>query len=266
MARKRFNSTPESIARRIAQGYGQGTGPNYRPWLEVQDFPSRGVVHRPLGCKTGRVHQCFSDLEHKAFLIYDIARCITDIREQFPLLPLEETLEIADRLGVRHPRDPATKYPVVMTTDFLLKLDRQCESPFHARTAKYAKDLEEQRIRDYFKIEHCYWLRREIDWGYFTEKDIPRVLAANAALIHPFHLISDLHPLNAKDVRAIASYLLERIKEEQSPLIKLVSDSDQKFSLPVGKSFGVVCHLIARNVWTVDLDKPIDMNGKLFLL
>nr|WP_238602194.1 TnsA endonuclease N-terminal domain-containing protein [Lysinibacillus parviboronicapiens] len=45
---------------------------------------------------------------------------VVDIREQYPLLPLEETIVIADELGLKHPTDPKTIEPDVMTTDFLL--------------------------------------------------------------------------------------------------------------------------------------------------
>jgi hypothetical protein len=266
LGRKRFRSTPVSIAKRIAEGRGQGEGANYRPWLDVQDFASRGVIHRPLGSKTGRVHQLFSDLELKIFLIFELLIAITDIREQFPLLPLEETLEIARGLGIKHPTDPATGYPIVMTTDFLLKLKLGREIVFHARTAKYGKDLKDLRLQEKFMIEHCYWLTREIDWGYITEDDLPPVLAENAALIHPFHLLSDLHPLTEKEVRKIAFDLIRRVRAEELPLSDIVSDADEKFDLPPGKSFSVVCHLIARNVWRVDLLKPITVKGRLILL
>jgi len=163
MARPRFRSTPESISKRIAEGRGQGVGNNYRPWHEVQDFPSRGVAHRPMGWKTGRVHHLFSNLEFTIFLIYDVLDRIIDIREQFPLHPLEETLEIAKKIGVKHPIDPTTSYPIVMTTDFLLKLRVGRDIVFHARTVKYRKDLDDLRVREKFEIERRYWLRRGID-------------------------------------------------------------------------------------------------------
>jgi hypothetical protein len=266
MPKKKFQSTPENIARRIAEGYGQGTGADYRPWLGIQDFPSKGVVHRPLGLTTGRVHQLFSDLEFKGFLICDITECIIDIREQFPLLPLEETLEIADKLQVRHPRDPATRYPVVMTTDLLLKVKLDREIFFNARTAKCEKDLLQQRVRDYFKIEHYYWLKRGIDWGFFSEKDIPKIVLNNATLIHPFSRLSDLHPLSSKEVNSLASYLEKRVSRNDVTLEEIVHDADQKFTLAPGKSFSVVCHLIANNIWKADLHKPIALKEKLALI
>ncbi len=241
-------------------------GCNYRPWLEVQDFSSRGVVHRSLGFKTGRVHHLFSDLEFTVFLIYDLLPCILDIREQFPLLPQEETLEIAKKLRIEHPRDPSTGYPVVMTTDFLLKVRFGRWSDFHARTVKYKDDLDDPRVKEKFRIEHCYWRRRDIDWGYVTDDLIVPVLAENAALVHPFHRLADLYPLTEKEVRKIAFYQVGRLRCEERPLQEIVTDSDQKFMLPPGKSFSVICHLIARNVWRVDLTKPITMDDRLFLL
>jgi TnsA endonuclease N terminal/TnsA endonuclease C terminal len=265
MPRRRFRSTPESIAKRIAEGRGQGVGCNYLPWHEVQDFPSRGVIHRPLGVKTERVHHLFSDLEFIVFLIYDLLTSILDIREQFPLLPLEETLEIAKKIGVKHPTDPATRYPIVMTTDFLLKLRLGREGVFHARTIKYRKDLDDSRVKEKFKIERLYWLRRDIDWGYVTEEDVPRGLAENAALTHPFYFLTDLYPLTEKEVRMISFYLTGRVRAEESPLLDIVSDSDQKFGLPPGKSFAVACHLVARMVWRIDLRKSITLNERLIL-
>ncbi|MGP7816533.1 TnsA endonuclease N-terminal domain-containing protein [Niallia sp. 01092] len=49
---------------------------------------------------------------------------IVDIREQFPLLPIEETIIIAEELGIKHPTDPNTGEPVVMTTDFLVTVSK----------------------------------------------------------------------------------------------------------------------------------------------
>jgi hypothetical protein len=200
------------------------------------------------------------------FLIYDVLNRILDIREQFPLLPLEETLEIARKIGVKHPTDPATRYPVVLTTDFLLKLKLGHEIIFHARTVKYIKDLDDPRVLEKFEIERIYWLRRDIDWGYVTEEGVPPGLAENAALLHSFYFLSDLYPLTEKEVRRVAFYLTGRIRREEVPLINIVSDCDHKFGLVPGQSFSVTCHLVARNILRVDLLKPIRVDDRLVLL
>ena len=83
---------------RTVQGRGRGELNEYIPWLRVQDVPSRGGSHSILGRVAGRVHHLLSDLERNAFLIYDYAENVSDIREQFPL-DRAMTSEIANELG-----------------------------------------------------------------------------------------------------------------------------------------------------------------------
>ena len=92
--------------------------------VNIQDVSSLGRSTRLRGIKTGRKHEFFSDLERNYFYLTEYSNFIFDIREQFPLLPLEETIVIADELGIKHPTDPKTNEPVVMTTDFLLTMDK----------------------------------------------------------------------------------------------------------------------------------------------
>src|SRR4051812_7772371 len=102
MPRLRPLVTKEWIEHRIKIGRGSGSEADYEPWLVIQDFSSLGRVHRIKGWKHGRVHHLFSDLERNVFLHYEVPFSVTDIREQFPLLPIEETVEIAREIGVKH--------------------------------------------------------------------------------------------------------------------------------------------------------------------
>ena len=56
--------------------------------------------------KTGRQHEFLSDLERNYFYLTEFSDAVLDIREQFPLLPQEETIVIAEELGIKHPADP----------------------------------------------------------------------------------------------------------------------------------------------------------------
>ncbi|MEW9502895.1 TnsA endonuclease N-terminal domain-containing protein [Jeotgalibacillus marinus] len=62
-------------------------------------------------------------MEKHYFYISEFFNCIKDIREQFPLLPIEETIIIADELGIDHPKHPKTGEYIVMTTDFILTVE-----------------------------------------------------------------------------------------------------------------------------------------------
>jgi hypothetical protein len=57
----------------INEGLGSGKGKDYKPWLKIQDFPSKGRVTRVKGIKTLRQHELFSDLERNYFYYLDFS-------------------------------------------------------------------------------------------------------------------------------------------------------------------------------------------------
>jgi hypothetical protein len=105
MPRSRYGFDEAKIARFRKEGRGAGRGPDHKPWLTIQDVPSRGRSHRFPGRVTGRIHHLVSDLEFRTLLIYDWSRIATDIREQFPL-HREDTRRIAAAMEVVHPAMP----------------------------------------------------------------------------------------------------------------------------------------------------------------
>jgi hypothetical protein len=139
------------------------------------------------GIKTNRQHEFLSDLERNYFYITEFSDFVIDIREQFPLQPLEETLVIADELGIKHPTDPKTGEPIAMTTDFLLTINNGQGEFEVAQTIKMKDELLKERILEKFEIEREYWHRKEIDWGIVTEEEIPKTMARNISYIHDYY-------------------------------------------------------------------------------
>jgi hypothetical protein len=267
MGRRRSKWTWELLRKRLAQGRGQGEGSNYCPWHLVQDFPSQGRSHRIKGLTVDRVHHLLSDLEADAFFIFDLpSNNIIDIREQYPLLPIEETLEIAARAGIKHPADPYTKVPVVMTTDFLLKIKRGIKIIYHARTMKYEDTLNDLRVIEKFEIERRYWQARHVNWACVTEKGIPKQVVENARFLHPYYFVTDLHPLTKKDIRRISFELTARLREGDTPFHEIAEQCDRKLGLASGRSLAVARHLLSRGVWKVNLNQPINFYKRLILL
>lgn len=109
---KRTRTT--KIEKWIKEGRGSGVGSEYKPWLKIQDVASKGRSTRLKGIKTNRQHEFLSDLERNYFYLTEYSDVVVDIREQFPLLPLEETIVIADELGIKHPTDPKTGEPITI--------------------------------------------------------------------------------------------------------------------------------------------------------
>jgi hypothetical protein len=218
------------------------------------------------------VHHLLSNYEYYYFLELDWSLLVTDIREQFPLLPLEETLDIASELGVRHPthlsRDRKTALYTVMTTDFLVTLEGQdAESQLRARTVKPRNELDRLSVIGKFEIERRYWQARGIDWHIVTEREINFTLARNIEILHNYRDVKDRLPLAAEEIRELSSVLTSKVATaEANPLRHVALACDKQLGYQLGTSLAVAYHLLANRIWRVDMNILISPTTPLALL
>lgn len=266
MAKRRRITTANSIAKWIKEGRGSGEGAAYQPWYRIQDVASQGRCHRIADWFTGRVHHFLSDLEANLYFTLIWSKWKIDVMEQYPLLPLEETIAIAEQIGVRHPTDPRSRHPVVMTSDFFLKVCRPSSHDYLVRTAKYESALANDRTLEKLEIERLYWATRQKDWGIYTELGVPSDLVENIKWFYPFNDVSSLRPLAEADIRNITSAMTKMVLTSESPLRRITRECDQRLGLKSGMSLAVVRHLLATRYWSVDAYKRIRQGEKLSLL
>jgi hypothetical protein len=127
---------------------------------------------------TGRTHHYLSRQEFKVHLLAEYEPSTTDIREQFALLPWEETRELALDLGIRHPVYPGTSTPTVLTTDLLLTMSRADGAELIAISVKIKKDLN-ARALEKLLLERTYWNKRGVTWILATDENIPNIRVKN---------------------------------------------------------------------------------------
>jgi hypothetical protein len=266
MGKRKRLITEKSIKKHIAQGRGRGRLDDYNPWLHIQDVASLGLVTRIRGWKSGRVHHLLSLLELRYFFILDWSSEVLDVREQYSLLPLEETLAIAEACGVKHPKDPRTKQPIVMTTDFLVTICVDGKDIDEARTVKYAKDLDSPRVLEKLEIERRYWEARNVDWKIVTEQQVSKVLARNVEWVHPYRLLEEFSTLSETVTAKVMGALTKAVSLKNRPLRDITFDTDRRLRLEAGTSLTLVRHLIATRRWLVDMRKPIRPGKRLVLL
>jgi hypothetical protein len=257
-------------AKRYENKQWQGHGQVYQPWLHVRDVPSRGTSHRVMSWTVGRTHQLLSQLEYHYFLLLDWSPLVIDIREQYPLLPLEKTIAIAQELGVAHPKDPKSGKYSVMTTDFLVTVTRDSQTVEEARTLKYAQDLEKARVLEKFWIEAHYWDAQKVDWGIVTEKQIPEIIVNNIVKVHKFRHLNDLYRrlpgLKPRDLNDIAELLTNRVMQSDDRIRDIARDCDDHLGYDSGTSLTLAYHLIATKQWSIEMNVPLEPGNKLTLL
>lgn len=251
------------IERRIEQGRGSGEGDNYRPWIFVHEVSSRGRSHKIPGVKIRRTHHLLSDLEASFLRFAEYSPHVSDIREQFPLLPYGATSDIAGHAGIRHPRDRGASVDKVMTTDFFLTISvAPSKTPRKiAVDIKYADALSDPRELEKLEIARRYWSERQTPWYLLTERQIPAALCANlnwlriAALLEEHLRDPELQRLFARDLV---------IQHTTSiPLGGLINGSAARFDLSRSDACFLFKHLVWHRVLQPDLVSPIKLKQPL---
>jgi hypothetical protein len=266
MAKRKRRTTRRSIARRLKEGRGKGRLADYKPWLHIQDVPSLGLACRAKGWKTERVHHLLSILELLYFFVLEWSSNVVDIREQYALLPLEETLAIANSCGIRHPVDPKTRQPIVMTTDFVVTVRHGNTVIDQPRTVKYRDDLFSPRTLEKLEIERRYWEARGKKLKIVTECSIPRVLAQNVQWLHPYRRFQDFTDLPDLILSLVGSIVVNTLQTRNAPLSDITNSLDDELGVEAGTCLAITRHLIANRVLRVDMLKPINPRVRLILL
>ena len=252
MGRNRRKWSEQQYQRYIKEGRGQNIGADYIPWIKIHDFPSNGVCSRIRGRTTGRIHHLLSRNESAYFYLLDCSPRVSDIREQFPL-SLQDTLDIARSLGIRHPWDYSASFPVVMTTDFLITTPEG----LLARTVKETGALSDARVLEKFAIEHAYWERHSVDWKIVTEKQIDFEKSRNLQWLYYGRSLDELVPDCQKHDGILAAFL-ELYETSGLPLPDAVEIIEAGFSLPPGGGMAVFKKLIILGLIRLDLSHRID--------
>lgn len=253
----------KNIEKMLEEGRGSGIGKEYIPWITIQDVASKGRVTRVKGIKTGRQHELMSDMERNYFYFLEFSDEIVDIREQYPLLPLEDTLAIAMELGITHPRNPKTNEPIVMTTDFLVTIQRNGECFEAARTIKSKDDLLNRRINEKFEIERKYWEKKEIDWGIVTEQEIDKTIAHNISFIQGYKdltVIDCFQEIDNLDLKDLIYEFIKRIVDDERTVRKICFEFDKDLGLEKGSGLSIFKYLIINKIIKIDIRKEIKVN------
>jgi len=256
MSKYKYDWNEEKYNKRVKEGRGKGTGNSYKPWITVHDFPSNGFISRAPGWKSNRVYHFMSTNELRYFYILEWSKVITDIREQFPL-ELDETMKIADELGIKHPCDNKSDFPIVLTTDFFITAIIAGKEVYFARTIKPEEYLENKRTIEKYQIEWKYWKIRGVSWKVVTDKDISKIFAENVEWIHTEYRLEPTIELSISEQRDICDILKKRLAIADGQINKVTMNIDAELNLESGTSLGLFKYLLANKEIIMDMNEKI---------
>lgn len=248
--RRKWNETV--YQRYIREGRGQGSGENYKPWVAIQDFTSRGMVSRIKGKTTGRLHHLMSNYETSLFFLLDWSDSVLDIREQFPLSNLPEAIAIAEKARIRYPFDPISGFPYVLTSDFCIETPNGMETI----AVKPSSELAKPRVREKLEIERRYWASQGIPWRIVTEHEIDTVKARNIEWLAAAKNLTDFGISPAIQSECIA-FFAASYPYYTDFLECLFEETEQKFRLCAGMGLNVYKYLAYHKQIHIDINAPI---------
>jgi hypothetical protein len=258
----RYNSewTEDKYQRFLNEGRGQGTGADYKPWLTINDYPSMGRVSRVLGWKTGRVHHLFTDIQTRYFYLLDWSDQVTDIRECFPLLQMEEVITNKAGLDFQSFCDKKTGIPYILQTTFVINLrSLNGKEQIIARTVKAQSELEKRLTLESLEIQRRYWDAKGVDWGVVTNKDIPVVAAKNIEWLHTSRSLED-RGLDVETAEQIGLLLQTELFKNPLQIRKVLQNFEKDHLLEAGTALAVFKYLLANKRLKINIMDSIDLN------
>jgi hypothetical protein len=252
------------IEKKIKEGRGQGTGRNYRAWIDVARVPGWGRDNFPLGLTTGRDHQFHTDREYHYFRLLDLDPCVTDIREYYALTEIDETVSIAKLLGLKHPTKSNSNEPEVLLITYLINRRDGDAERLEAHLFRSKNALEQRKTLEEIEIIYQFLYRRQIPLYIATQAQLSKDLIWNLELLTKHYSLQDQQLLDS-EIQTIADILTEEVQRCRLPLRHICNECTERLGHKPGTALSVAYHLIARRQWQVDLTKRIDTDAPLKL-
>lgn len=256
--------TSNKTKKLIKEGRGQGEGKHYQPWTKTysREFSSKGRATRIFGVKTDRIHHLQSDNQYRAFLTFEYAKHVIDIREAYPLIDIYEVLNPVDINDLRFDKfcDRETKEPYVLTTNFLLTVQTEGGNKLVARTIKNVSELNRKITLEKLEIERRYWQARGIEWKVVTNKELSKQRAKNIEWVRET-LLNDQLKENSNGLSE--SLLQMLIPNQQSSVRKILNTFDKTEMIEPGTALYLFRYLLATHQLEINMDVPINLSNTL---
>lgn len=247
-------------SRALRNKYGLGVGANYKPWLRVQDVRSHGHSGKIFGLKTGREHHVLSENESSLFYLAEFRDDVVDIREQFPLLPLDLSVRISKIIGIEHPKLHRNKELWVVTTDFLLTCSNGDDTWYEAISVKPESGLQDKRAAQKLEIERVWWELLGVSFKIFTNTQDAQITSRN------IQWITSTERRNERVVTDHIDAILSSIKPGTYLIPELCHEISRIAKSPQGQELNILKYMLAHKLIKADLSQTISSSGVISIV
>lgn len=251
---------PPYLRARIRRGRGVGEGSSYKPWLDVRDVPSRGTSSIVQGTRVDRPHSLLSENETIYFYLIERKQGTADIREQWPILDIDRTLELCQIYGVHH--QYRASYPEPFTIDFLITTNLGGKRTYRAASVKTAEDARDPEVRVRLMIENVWCREQGIPWTLIDTSTFNKTLLANLRFMrawfrHGYH--PELGSVQQFSQQFAASYA------RNIPLKELIRHIANRLRKPEALATDEFRYCVWADFIKISLTQPLALNKPLAL-
>lgn len=252
---------PKFLQPRASKGRGMGAGASYRPWLMTHDVPSRGTSSRLMGVRIPRLHHFLSELETMYFLLLERQSAVVDIREQFPILHITETLDLCSARGIRHGYKDG--YPEPFTIDFLITERVNGDEVIRAASIKSAEDATDPKIMARLAIEFLWCQSHDIHWSLVDTSKFTKTLLENLRFIRGWFQ-ADYQPDAKIEARFIQAF--QHAYRPNAVLMEILKSVSYRLRISDFEAQNIFRYCAWSKAIDVDVEKSISLNRPLALL
>lgn len=252
---------PPHLRARIRRHKGVGEGSSYLPWLDVRDVPSEGTSSIVQGIRVDRPYSLLSELEATYFFLIERKSSTADIREQWPILDIDRTLELCQQYGVRH--QYRGSYTEPFTIDFLITTHLGGKLTYRAASVKTAEDAENPDVRLRLMIEYVWCQEHGIPWALIDTSLFNKTLLANLRFMRTWFRHGyrpELRNVEQFSQQFAASY------SRNIPLKELIRHTAKRVRRPEALAQDEFRYCAWADFIKVSLKHPLSLNKPLILL
>ncbi len=236
------------------KGLSKNQKEEYIPGIKIGDFASKGRISRIRGKTTNRVQYLLSDVETNLFYILDYNQHVTDIKEHYPLLDLQDVVTDLSDIRLDKFKDKKTGEQYTFTTTFVITIKSTVGEKYMALSVRNETELYRDLTLEKLELERRYWNKKGVQWAIITNKDIPIIKVKNIKWLY-----LGKTEMGFDKERYIRRMITSKINSNQCSLKAILSNIDDELLLTVGTSLGVLKNMIIDKEILVNIDIPIDI-------